>query len=501
MSTPEARMPSASRQASFKTPGKIEADLQENKTRPRHLAVVPVEPASEPMASAEGLPRKGQEFDNHIGGGKLVVERVEKGDEGWAVYYTEVTPDGVSKHKNIKSKPLENFLVLTRTAPVQKDRRQHVVVESRGTYDEAMEKTARAFNREFEASEDALESWGEHIGAEYGSHLSDDTEAMEQKNEGQEIATYHALSGKINEIGNEWNTLDDRVVENGRRRIGLLAELRALESQMPEEALELKKEALEKLDMETDRALRSSAVGAAKEEPGRTDSHQGVDISIHKKSAKNKERLKKKAMIFRSMVKQLQQGMTFEKEGKPLLKILASSRNGGIDIEYKSNSEEKRWIKNTIDSDKASEFLTYLKDVFGWTLTKETTKVPEEKRRILGKKERDAGVMLPIDEGAAEQLVSQEWTYEALEAALPVVKKKQCVSVVSEGLSPFVQYVEKNTKVTLQELVEQAGIEDVVRNIVPSIMRILPIGPDLSEKERRLFASEFAKREILESLK
>jgi hypothetical protein len=72
---------------------------------------------------------------------------------------------------------------------------------------------------------------------------------------------------------------------------------------------------------------------------------------------------------------------------------------------------------------------------------------------------------------------------------------------VSEGLAPLVRYIEQNKGITLQSLVDQIGIEELVQNIARSIVTILPAESGWNEKERLVFASEFAKREIIESLK
>ncbi|MFZ2299506.1 MAG: hypothetical protein WAW00_00010 [Candidatus Moraniibacteriota bacterium] len=382
--------------------------------------------------------------------------------------------------------------------PAKEERRQGAVAESHGTYDEAMEKTARAYIREFEASEDALESWGEHIGAEYGSSLPDDTEAMEQKSDGQETAAYHALSGKIGEIGNEWNMLDDRIVENGRRRVGLLAELRALESQMPEHVLALKKEALERFD-----AAHAAMDGETRAKKHTASDHtprnSRVTHQLASKESGNKRPEKKKGQprdmtLFAETSKRLKTDQVFRKDGQPLLIIRAIAPEG-IRIEHRTTVSETEWSPDVIKPQNIRGFLGYLQREFGW--------VSRERKRSPKRHERTKTIpgKAPADSAAEKQAVPEERAYEALEADLPAVKKKQCASVVSEGLSPFVQHAETNMEITLQQLVEQAGIENVVRNIVPSITRTLSTESRLSEEEKILFASEFAKREIIESLR
>ncbi len=252
------------------------------------------------------------------------------------------------------------------------------------------------------------------------------------------------------------------------------------------------------------------------------------------KSHKKKREQTRDMALFMETAKQLKADQVFEKDGQPLLVIRTLSHEG-IGIEYRRTASEKKWRKDIIAPRGIRDFLEYLRSEFGWTLMKETTKVPEKKARKHRRKGRVARAMPPIDkddaaredlpstgdtddEGArylarmaagqtvpenvpVEQPKSVERTYEELEKALPAVRKMQCISVIAEGLAPLVRYTEQQSEVSLSVLVERLGVENIVGNITPSLLKILPERIDWSEEERMAFVTGFARRNINESLK
>ncbi|MEK9151004.1 MAG: hypothetical protein AAB547_00040 [Patescibacteria group bacterium] len=195
--------------------------------------------------------QRGDIFENPQSGGRIVVERVEKEDGDIVVFYTEASPDGsVKNDRRVMRKPLENFRVLIGVEGMEAvDQIKEKYPEFYRVYEEEMEKVARAFIREYEASSDAVEGWGESIEKEYGSGIRGEAGDRDTSGEEKELSAHlDILRQKIEAIGNAWNVLDDRFVRGGWQRIRLLAEIRALASKMPENVLRLKEEVLGELE-------------------------------------------------------------------------------------------------------------------------------------------------------------------------------------------------------------------------------------------------------------
>jgi hypothetical protein len=115
------------------------------------------------------------------------------------------------------------------------------------------------------------------------------------------------------------------------------------------------------------------------------------------------------------------------------------------------------------------------------------------------KPEKNGETLKKKEQKGAEQAAPVERTYEVMEKTLSKIMKKQCMSVVTEGLAPFVAYASDNG-VALKDLIESMGIDTVAEGVVPAVMNILESSKDLDDGERHRFALEFAKKEIAESL-
>lgn len=185
-----------------------EPAIPENKTASATVTTGPKE-------KKESLPRRMDIFENPEGK-RRVVQRIEK--DGTVVYGEELMKDVPAKKGAYLSRaPLGNFRVsahvegMERIDPI-KERHPEFYAE----YEEGMEKLAEAFVREFSAVTEQVDTWSESL-----------TEAGDRD-------LYDRLYGSIERIGNEWNELDDRFVEQGRRRIQLFAEFRSLEEKVEE---------------------------------------------------------------------------------------------------------------------------------------------------------------------------------------------------------------------------------------------------------------------------
>lgn len=135
-------------------------------------------------------------------------------------------------------------------------------------------------------------------------------------------------------------------------------------------------------------------------------------------------------------------------------------------------------IRKTVTPTYVKGFLKFLKEKFSWRLEERLNGFHPNK--MAPKMERSGGK-----------------TFEALAEMLSTRKKKQCVSVVSEGLAPLGQYAEQ-LGLSLRSIVESMGIEKVAEGLVTFLDGILP--SEWSAEERSQFALQFAQREIRESL-
>lgn len=227
--------------------------------------------------------------------------------------------------------------------------------------------------------------------------------------------------------------------------------------------------------------------------------------------AKNRREARegKNTELFDAVSKALKENQVFRKDGEPML-VIRDIALQKIDMEYKKAVSDTVWHQETIRPNDTRDFLEYLKNTFGWTpeQKKRKTSKPEPKRkhtseRIAAAKtgEGVANDVQPEGERTiSEKHAEEEQTYEEREKSLSAVKKKQLGSVVSEGLAPLVLHTEQDKGVTLHSLVDRIGIEKLAQSIVQSIVTILPTESGWDEKERSEFATEFAKREIIESL-
>ncbi|MBP7822408.1 MAG: hypothetical protein KA034_01185 [Candidatus Moranbacteria bacterium] len=175
------------------------------------------------------LVKKGDVFKNSQDGSHVVVERVSQGEDGPIIYSSQ---DG-SRDRRILGRPLKNFLVdvgvrdMESIDPIQN--REPVFYEA---YENQMEILGNAFSREFFACEKALDEWEASL-----------------KGKSKTTLTAQLMIGlnrqKMDEIANEWEKTDDRLVRGGRRRMALLAEIRDFsQRQIAEDLLERKNEVL-----------------------------------------------------------------------------------------------------------------------------------------------------------------------------------------------------------------------------------------------------------------
>ena len=176
--------------------------------------------------------KKGDVFKNSQNESHVVVERVSQGEDGPIIYSSQ---DG-SRDRRILGRPLKNFLVdvgvrdMEMIDPIQN--REPVFYAA---YERQMTILEKAFAREFFACEKALD-------------------AHEDSLKGRGKAVFIALGmiglnrQKMNEIADEWERMDDRLVRGGRRRLALLAEIRNFSQERFEgDLLKWKNEALEEL--------------------------------------------------------------------------------------------------------------------------------------------------------------------------------------------------------------------------------------------------------------
>ncbi|MDD2766700.1 MAG: hypothetical protein PHH40_02985 [Candidatus Moranbacteria bacterium] len=199
------------------------------------------------------FPQKGDVFQDATSGDRIAVGTIAKTKGGKPqIYYTRTDIHGIEKNRRAQGekKHLENFRVLVagmeKTDPIKEQ-----YPEFYALYEGEMMKLENAFIREFEASRTMIESWNAFVDEEYGPYLSGEIDDPEKKKEGEEILQQsQSIHEKIETIGEEWNKLDDHIVEQGRQGFLLFAELHALEASLPDYALELKISELKSLENE-----------------------------------------------------------------------------------------------------------------------------------------------------------------------------------------------------------------------------------------------------------
>jgi len=185
----------------------------------------PFQPVKQSM-----YPLKGDVFENSAGG-KIKVEGVDANDEGIVLPFTEYNSQGVIiPGKKEQRKQLRNFNVtlgvkgMKKTDPLQEEHSKFY-----RAYEKEMLKTEDAFVREFEACRKMMDEWRDLIEEGYGSSFRSKAKSSKKRAVGLALlGDFQTVKTKIEAIGNEWKSLDDRFVENGRRKMQLLTNVRAL---------------------------------------------------------------------------------------------------------------------------------------------------------------------------------------------------------------------------------------------------------------------------------
>lgn len=191
--------------------------------------------------------------------------------------------------------------------------------------------------------------------------------------------------------------------------------------------------------------------------------------------------------LFSALVKFLQPKLPFtfshsENGGK----LVIVSASDGV-IKYRQN-ENKAIIR--IAPKNIKNFLQFLDNSFGWKLRMPRAK--EKKAVSVSAK--------PVGTSGAEEVESKnlkEKSYEELETFVTKAKKKQYESVVTEGIAPFVEYMEQNPTLTFQVIIsndQYGGVENVARELAEELEVILP--STWSDADRKLFAFVFTKKQI-----
>lgn len=160
------------------------------------------------------LVKRGDVFKNPDGS-RIVVERVDHNSGDSIVYSSKHISRGEgSSDRRILARPLKNFLVhvgveeMEAIDPIQN--REPLFYEA---YEKQMEMLENAFAREFYACERALDTYEESLsGEEESSSIA--------------LGLMRLNRQRMNEIANEWEKTNDRLVRGGRRRLALLSEIR-----------------------------------------------------------------------------------------------------------------------------------------------------------------------------------------------------------------------------------------------------------------------------------
>jgi len=173
----------------------------------------------------------GDIFKNLHTGEKIKVEGVSLKDGEAEVPFTEYNADGVIKYdKKEQRKPLKNFDVAIGVKGMVKiDSLQEERPLLYKAYEKEMSKIDDAFGQDYEASGKMMDAWKEAIEENYGQSLRGEVKDLDLRSQGlASLAALQSVKVKIEAIGKEWNVLDGRFLESGRRKMHLLAEIRAL---------------------------------------------------------------------------------------------------------------------------------------------------------------------------------------------------------------------------------------------------------------------------------
>ncbi|MEI8096659.1 MAG: hypothetical protein WCG73_00980 [Candidatus Moraniibacteriota bacterium] len=217
---------------------------------PKELVAKPIVTLEKNEIPKEILPQKGDVFQAGANGDRIVVDGVEKRDGVWGVLYSETSPSGkLKKGGKIFWKVPKSFNVMVDSKEMQKnDPLKESQPEFYAIYNEQMEKVVSAFLREFEASCKMIDAWGDYIEKGYGVFLRDEKKEKGKKKEAEDVLKqFQFIEEEVEKLGKTWNALDMSKVDQGRQGIRLLTEIRALEKQLPDFALELKHSGLELL--------------------------------------------------------------------------------------------------------------------------------------------------------------------------------------------------------------------------------------------------------------
>lgn len=118
-----------------------------------------------------------------------------------------------------------------------------------------------------------------------------------------------------------------------------------------------------------------------------------------------------------------------------------------------------------------------------------------EKVRIVRLQSNGEILVVTPELGRAELKKIGERTYEELEASIAKAKRKQYESVITAGMSLFVEDMEKEPTLKLQAIIDQnGGVENVARGLAEELEVILP--STWSKADQKLFAFIFTKKQI-----
>lgn len=233
------------------------------------------------------FPRKGDIFENPKTGGKIEVEGIteEKGEKD--ISFTEYNPEGVILHdKRVVQKPKKNFDVavgvkgMERIDPIKE---QHP--EFYAKYEGEMAKTEFAFTWESVKIRMRMDRWEETVENIPGN----------KSGKKSDLIRLHQLIIKIEDAIAKFNELDDRQVNDGRKKMQLFVEMRAFGTEIPSDIQlgdEELKEALMKEYGASEEELKTLEKEHGSEEPNIQLVEEGYQKIIYKKTI---ERLNKRA--------------------------------------------------------------------------------------------------------------------------------------------------------------------------------------------------------------
>lgn len=244
----KGKTPRSETRASSPSPENGSSEQAEANDTSEHSSVSPAREKNIPV-------QRGNVFKNPDGA-RMVVERVASDGDVPMVYATEygrAPGKEILQQKRILGRPLHNFQVhagmkeMEAVDPIQD--REPVFYEA---YEQQMKVLGNAFSREFFACEKALDTWEAELAS--GSDIEKNFFPLER---------IRLLRQRMDEIADEWESIDNRLVSGGRRQASLLNEIRYFsrkELDPDEDLLKWRQDALEALkseygDMEPDALL------------------------------------------------------------------------------------------------------------------------------------------------------------------------------------------------------------------------------------------------------